>query len=48
MNLADDEWGEERLLETLKQCDGKNAAETVACVIAAADQLRPGRSSMTT
>lgn len=42
MNLADEEWGEEQLLETLKQCDGKSAAETVACVIAAADQFTAG------
>jgi sigma-B regulation protein RsbU (phosphoserine phosphatase) len=42
MNLADEEWGEESLLATLKQCDGKNAAETVACVIAAADEFTAG------
>jgi sigma-B regulation protein RsbU (phosphoserine phosphatase) len=42
MNSADEEWGEEKMLETLKTCDGKSAAETVACIMAAADQFTAG------
>jgi len=42
MNGADEEWGEESILATLKECDGKKAAETVACIMAAADQFTAG------
>jgi len=42
MNLGDEEWGEENLLETMKECDGRSAAETVARVIAAADKFTAG------
>ncbi len=42
MNGADEEWGEESLLETLKSCDGKCARETVACIMAAADEFTAG------
>lgn len=42
MNGADEEWGEESLLETLKACEGKSAKETVECVMAAADRFTAG------
>ncbi|MGA3126547.1 MAG: SpoIIE family protein phosphatase [Candidatus Korobacteraceae bacterium] len=42
MNLADEEWGEENLLATLKECEGQSAAETVTCIMAAADQFTAG------
>lgn len=42
MNGADEEWGEESLLATLKECNGKSAAETVACIMAAADRFTAG------
>lgn len=42
MNGAEEEWGEENLLATLKECDGKSAKETVACIMAAADRFTSG------
>jgi sigma-B regulation protein RsbU (phosphoserine phosphatase) len=42
MNGADEEWGEENLLATLKKCDGRSAKDTVGCVIAAADEFTAG------
>ena len=42
MNGADEEWGEESLLKTLEDCEGKTAAETVACIMAAADRFTAG------
>ncbi len=42
MNGTDEEWGEESLLQTVEECDGKSAKETVACIMAAADQFTAG------
>ena len=42
MNAADEEWGEEQLLATLQQCDGLCAADSIARVVAAADQFTAG------
>jgi phosphoserine phosphatase RsbU/P len=42
MNGSDEEWGEEKMLETLKTCDGASAAETVACIMNAADEFTSG------
>jgi sigma-B regulation protein RsbU (phosphoserine phosphatase) len=42
MNGKDEEWGEEKMLETLKTCDGTSAAETVACIMSEADRFTAG------
>jgi len=42
MNSSDEEWGEESMLATLEECDGKSAADTVACIMAAADKFTAG------
>jgi len=42
MNRADEEWGEENLLATLKECEGHSAAETVERIMAAADRFTAG------
>ena len=42
MNSADEEWGEERLIETSKSCEGMNAAEILARVVQGADEFAAG------
>jgi sigma-B regulation protein RsbU (phosphoserine phosphatase) len=39
MNPADEEWGEQRLMEAVQRCDGLCAAETIEQVIRAADDF---------
>ncbi|HYG81104.1 MAG TPA: SpoIIE family protein phosphatase, partial [Pyrinomonadaceae bacterium] len=42
MNPSDEEWGEERMLEAARECDGLSASEIIARLIAAADQFAAG------
>lgn len=42
MNEADEEWGEERMIEVLERCDGSDAATIAETVIAAADAFVNG------
>jgi sigma-B regulation protein RsbU (phosphoserine phosphatase) len=42
MNNADEEWGEERLIEILERCDGCDAPSIAKTVIAAADAFVDG------
>jgi sigma-B regulation protein RsbU (phosphoserine phosphatase) len=42
MNPADEEWGEEKLIETIQACDGLSARDTLARIMAAADQFAAG------
>ncbi|HYV07122.1 MAG TPA: SpoIIE family protein phosphatase, partial [Blastocatellia bacterium] len=42
MNSADEEWGEERLIETAKRCDGLSAAEVLARLVQGADEFAAG------
>lgn len=42
MNSADEEWGEEQLLETAKACEGSSAADTIAFIVDAADRFAGG------
>jgi sigma-B regulation protein RsbU (phosphoserine phosphatase) len=42
LNNSEEEWGEENLLRTLEQCDGKSAAETVQCIMDSADAFTAG------
>jgi sigma-B regulation protein RsbU (phosphoserine phosphatase) len=42
MNAADDEWGEERLMETVQQCDGLAPPEIIARIMRAADGFVAG------
>jgi sigma-B regulation protein RsbU (phosphoserine phosphatase) len=37
MNLADEEWGEERLKETMQECASLSPADTIRLIMAAAD-----------
>jgi sigma-B regulation protein RsbU (phosphoserine phosphatase) len=39
MNLADEEWGEERLIEAIRSCPAKTAQELLECIFAAATQF---------
>jgi sigma-B regulation protein RsbU (phosphoserine phosphatase) len=42
MNPADEEWGEDRLIEAVQACDGLNAAEMIARIMDAADTFVAG------
>jgi serine phosphatase RsbU (regulator of sigma subunit) len=42
MNPEDEEWGEERLIETARACVGLNAADTLARIVKAADEFAAG------
>ncbi len=42
MNEAQDEFGEERLIETLRGCGRQSPAEIIACVMAKADEFAAG------
>jgi sigma-B regulation protein RsbU (phosphoserine phosphatase) len=42
MNFADEEWGEERLIETAKRLDGFSAADMLKRIVDAADQFVNG------
>ena len=42
MNNANEEWGEERLLETIESCDGLNASGIIARIMRAADSFVAG------
>ena len=42
MNLADEEWGEQRMMEAVERCEGLCAAETIEQVIRAADDFASG------
>jgi len=44
MNAADEEWGEERMIETVKSCEGMNPAEIITCIMQAADEFVAGAS----
>jgi phosphoserine phosphatase RsbU/P len=42
MNPADEEWGEERMIEAIERCDGLRAAETIEQLMRAADDFASG------
>jgi sigma-B regulation protein RsbU (phosphoserine phosphatase) len=42
MNSADEEWGEEQLIETAKSCEGISAADTLARLVRGADEFAAG------
>jgi sigma-B regulation protein RsbU (phosphoserine phosphatase) len=42
MNAADEEWGEEQLIETVEQCDGLKPSEIIARIMQAADGFVAG------
>lgn len=42
MNSADEEWGEDRLIETAKSCDGLSAADLLARLVKGADEFAAG------
>jgi phosphoserine phosphatase RsbU/P len=42
MNAAEDEWGEERLIENVKSCLGLPPADIIACIMRAADTFVAG------
>jgi len=42
MNAADEEWGEERLVETIRGCGGSNPSEIIARIMQAADAFVAG------
>jgi sigma-B regulation protein RsbU (phosphoserine phosphatase) len=42
MNLAEEEWGEERLIEAAQSCDGSVAAETITRVMRVVDAFTAG------
>jgi phosphoserine phosphatase RsbU/P len=42
MNPAEEEWGEERLIETAKSCDGLSAADMLARLVEGADEFAAG------
>jgi sigma-B regulation protein RsbU (phosphoserine phosphatase) len=42
MNAADEEWGEEQLIETVEQCDGLTPSEIIARIMEAADGFVAG------
>jgi serine phosphatase RsbU (regulator of sigma subunit) len=42
MNSADEEWGEERLIETSKSCEAMSAAEILARLVQGADEFAAG------
>ena len=42
MNSAEEEWGEENMLEALKKADGMSAADVISHIMSAADQFAAG------
>jgi sigma-B regulation protein RsbU (phosphoserine phosphatase) len=42
MNAAEDEWGEQRLIDTVKACLGLPPAEIIACIMRTADTFVAG------
>ena len=42
MNPDDEEWGEERLIETAKEMDGRSAEDTLWLIVEAADKFANG------
>jgi phosphoserine phosphatase RsbU/P len=42
MNGADEEWGEEQMMETIKGCGGLRAQEILECIFTAADRFVAG------
>lgn len=44
MDTKDEEFGEERLIETLRRCQARSAAETIACVLDQVDAFTAGAS----
>jgi sigma-B regulation protein RsbU (phosphoserine phosphatase) len=42
MNPAEEEWGEECLIEAAKSCDGLSASDTIAHIVEAADRFAAG------
>jgi phosphoserine phosphatase RsbU/P len=42
MNNADEEWGEERMIETIKSCTGLTPSETISRIMQAADSFVAG------
>lgn len=42
MNPAEEEWGEECLIEAMKSCDGLNASDTITRIVEAADRFAAG------
>jgi len=42
MNNADEEWGEDNIVETVKRCDGLPAKEILQRILAAADAFVAG------
>ncbi len=42
MSPADEEWGEDRLIESVKVCEGLSAADMIARIMSAADAFAAG------
>ena len=42
MNAVDEEWGEDRMIATVKQCDGLPAPDILQRILAAADAFVAG------
>ncbi|HTU45527.1 MAG TPA: SpoIIE family protein phosphatase [Bryobacteraceae bacterium] len=42
MTVADEEWGEENLIETVRKCDSLSARETITRIMEAADRFASG------
>ena len=42
MNPSEEEWGEERMIEAAKQCDGLNATDIIARLVNLADEFAAG------
>ncbi len=42
MNNADEEWGEDRMMETIRSCSGLNPSEMIASIMQAADAFVAG------
>ena len=42
MDIADAEFGEDNLIETLKNCQSRSAAETIACILDQVDAFTAG------
>jgi sigma-B regulation protein RsbU (phosphoserine phosphatase) len=42
MNPADEEWGEERMIEAIERCEGLSAAELIERLMRAADAFGSG------
>jgi sigma-B regulation protein RsbU (phosphoserine phosphatase) len=42
MNKSDEEWGEENLIDAVRQCQGLSARETMTRIMVAADRFAAG------